>query len=99
MADGFLELSEIDFPKIIFKNKVGDRMIKQLLNSVIAKNCDLYKVVGSGIIPGFAKRPHLQFTALWPAAHLKAHGPLHNSWPGKIFLTPTSRWLTPTMTD
>ena len=37
MADRFPELSESDFPKIIMKNKLGDGMIKQLLNSVVAK--------------------------------------------------------------
>ena len=41
MADRFPELSESDLPKIITKNKLGDRMIKQLLNSVVAKYCDL----------------------------------------------------------
>ena len=47
MADRFLKLSESDFPKIIIimKNKLGDRMIKQLLNLVIAKNRHLYKAV------------------------------------------------------
>ena len=29
------------FPKIFLKNKLGDQMINQLLNSVIAKYCDL----------------------------------------------------------
>ena len=31
----------LHFPKIFIKNKLGDRMIKQLLNSVSAKYCDL----------------------------------------------------------
>ena len=29
------------FPKMVVKNRLGDGMIKQLLNSVIAKYCDL----------------------------------------------------------
>lgn len=41
MADRFAELSAYCFLKVTMKNKVSDQMIKQLLNSVIAKYCDL----------------------------------------------------------
>ena len=45
MADRFPELSESDFrkyfPKMIMKKQTRDRMIKKLLNSVIAKYSDL----------------------------------------------------------
>ena len=41
MADRFPEMSESDFPKIITKNRLGDRIIKQLVNSVVAKYRDL----------------------------------------------------------
>jgi len=38
MADRFADISESDFH--LFKNKLSERMIKQLLNSVIAKYLD-----------------------------------------------------------
>ena len=37
----FPELSAHRFPRIITRNKLSDRMTKQLLNSIIAKNRDL----------------------------------------------------------
>ena len=47
IVDRFPELSESDFPKIIMKNKLGDRIIKQLLNSVVAKYRNLSVSRGS----------------------------------------------------
>ena len=41
MADRFPELSTYPFAKIIMKNKLSDRMMKQSLNLVVAKYGDL----------------------------------------------------------
>ena len=44
------QIAYLSFPKILMKNKLGERMIKQLFNSVIAKYCDLSTVHADQLI-------------------------------------------------